>query len=109
MTSGPAHPQNRLPGRTPSSRARSVSRGCPRACHGAGSGGGALGRSARVEVTRAWYGAGLRVRAMDGRLAGSSAGGLGSSGDGVLVIAGTPIGNAEDAPPRLVAELGRAD
>jgi 16S rRNA (cytidine1402-2'-O)-methyltransferase len=28
---------------------------------------------------------------------------------GVLVLAGTPIGQATDAPPRLVAELARAD
>ncbi|MGN0064802.1 MAG: 16S rRNA (cytidine(1402)-2'-O)-methyltransferase [Nocardioides sp.] len=28
---------------------------------------------------------------------------------GVLVLAGTPIGQADDAPPRLVAELTRAD
>jgi 16S rRNA (cytidine1402-2'-O)-methyltransferase len=28
---------------------------------------------------------------------------------GVLVLAGTPIGNPEDAPPRLVAELAKAD
>ncbi len=30
-------------------------------------------------------------------------------GHGVLVLAGTPIGQADDAPPRLVAELGNAD
>jgi len=30
-------------------------------------------------------------------------------GVGVLVLAGTPIGRIEDAPPRLAVELGRAD
>ena len=30
-------------------------------------------------------------------------------GQGVLVLAGTPIGRPDDASPRLVAELGRAD
>jgi len=30
-------------------------------------------------------------------------------GAGVLVLAGTPIGRVDDASPRLVAELGRAD
>ena len=33
----------------------------------------------------------------------------GAGNDGVLVLAGTPIGNPEDAPPRLVAELAKAD
>ena len=31
------------------------------------------------------------------------------AGAGVLVLAGTPIGRPDDASPRLVAELGRAD
>ncbi|MGQ4515154.1 16S rRNA (cytidine(1402)-2'-O)-methyltransferase [Streptomyces sp. DW26H14] len=33
----------------------------------------------------------------------------GSGGAGVLVLAGTPIGDVSDAPPRLSAELARAD
>ncbi|WP_225845562.1 16S rRNA (cytidine(1402)-2'-O)-methyltransferase [Streptomyces sp. HPF1205] len=33
----------------------------------------------------------------------------GSGGGGVLVLAGTPIGDPADAPPRLVAELSGAD
>jgi 16S rRNA (cytidine1402-2'-O)-methyltransferase len=33
----------------------------------------------------------------------------GAGNDGVLVLAGTPIGNPEDAPARLVAELAKAD
>jgi len=33
----------------------------------------------------------------------------GRDGSGVLVLAGTPIGRVDDAPPRLVAELARAD
>ncbi|RCK70797.1 16S rRNA (cytidine(1402)-2'-O)-methyltransferase [Desertihabitans brevis] len=32
-----------------------------------------------------------------------------ADGSGVLVLAGTPIGDVDDAPPRLVAELARAD
>lgn len=32
-----------------------------------------------------------------------------STGDGVLVLAGTPIGDVGDAPPRLAAELATAD
>ncbi|WP_116951606.1 16S rRNA (cytidine(1402)-2'-O)-methyltransferase [Jiangella endophytica] len=32
-----------------------------------------------------------------------------STGDGVLVLAGTPIGDVGDAPPRLAAELTTAD
>ncbi|MCX6397337.1 MAG: 16S rRNA (cytidine(1402)-2'-O)-methyltransferase [Propionibacteriales bacterium] len=32
-----------------------------------------------------------------------------SSGPGVLVLAGTPIGRVEDAPPRLARELAEAD
>jgi 16S rRNA (cytidine1402-2'-O)-methyltransferase len=32
-----------------------------------------------------------------------------SSGTGVLVLAGTPIGRVEDAPPRLARELAEAD
>ncbi|MFL6105973.1 MAG: 16S rRNA (cytidine(1402)-2'-O)-methyltransferase [Marmoricola sp.] len=43
---------------------------------------------------------------------GASPGGHGSSavpGVGVLVLAGTPIGRVEDAPPRLSAELVGAD
>jgi 16S rRNA (cytidine1402-2'-O)-methyltransferase len=32
-----------------------------------------------------------------------------AAGPGVLVLAGTPIGRVDDAPPRLAAELARAD
>ncbi|WZH52289.1 MAG: 16S rRNA (cytidine(1402)-2'-O)-methyltransferase [Nocardioides alkalitolerans] len=34
---------------------------------------------------------------------------MSGDGSGVLVLAGTPIGRPDDAPPRLVAELARAD
>jgi 16S rRNA (cytidine1402-2'-O)-methyltransferase len=39
----------------------------------------------------------------------TSAAGSASSRRGVLVLAGTPIGRVEDAPPRLAAELAAAD
>ena len=45
--------------------------------------------------------------ASDDRPARTPSGGPG--GAGVLVLAGTPIGRADDAPPRLVAELAGAD
>lgn len=44
----------------------------------------------------------------DARTDGRADGGADGDG-GVLVLAGTPIGRPDDAPPRLVAELGRAD
>ena len=42
------------------------------------------------------------------RPAGEPRAGAGE-GEGVLVLAATPIGRPEDAPPRLATELARAD
>ena len=42
------------------------------------------------------------------RPAGEPRAGAGE-GEGVLVLAATPIGRPEDAPPRLSTELARAD
>ncbi len=51
-----------------------------------------------------------RTATGEGRPDGDSRSSDGASGDGgVLVLAGTPIGDVADAPPRLTAELAAAD
>jgi 16S rRNA (cytidine1402-2'-O)-methyltransferase len=44
-----------------------------------------------------------------GRTSGSDADGVAGSRTGVLTLAAAPIGHAADAPPRLAAELAKAD